>query len=68
MRSFFLPESKGAFLDPNASAGKSIEDIFRDLKTSETGLSAAEAARRLKKYGPNEIAEKKKIRPFLILF
>ena len=49
-------------------AWKSIEDIFRNLGTSKSGLSAAEAAQRLRKYGPNEFAEKKKIRPAFIFF
>jgi len=52
----------------NILAEKKIEDIFRNLKTSKTGLSAAEATDRLRQYGPNEFAEKKKIRPALIFF
>jgi Mg2+-importing ATPase len=54
--------------DLTTLAGEKIEDIFRNLGTSKNGLSAPEAARRLRKYGPNEFAEKKKIRPAFILF
>lgn len=53
---------------PNILAEKNIEDVFRNLKTSKAGLSMAEAAQRLKQYGPNEFAENKKIRPALIFF
>jgi len=42
------------------------EDVFADLKTARTGLSAGEAARRLKDVGLNEFAGKKKIRPLII--
>ncbi len=38
----------------------SIEEVLADLKTSpERGLGEAEAKKRLEKYGPNEIPEKK---------
>ncbi len=53
---------------PSVLTGKSIDDIFRDLATSKTGLTSAEAARRLREYGQNEFAEKKRIRPVFILF
>jgi Ca2+-transporting ATPase len=36
-----------------------IEDIFKALKTSERGLTAAEAERRLDEYGPNELEKEK---------
>jgi Mg2+-importing ATPase len=52
----------------NAFAGQGIESVLRDLKTSRNGLSSAEAARRLREYGPNEFTEKKRIRPAFILF
>jgi Mg2+-importing ATPase len=49
-------------------AGKSAEDIFTTLKTSAKGLSQQEASARLKTYGLNEFAGKKKLQPFLIFF
>ncbi len=53
--------------DPLAALSeKKIEDVFASLKTSAKGLTPAEAARRLKIYGVNEFAGKKKLRPFLI--
>src|SRR3989338_7006596 len=45
---------------------KKIEDIFKELKTGKEGLSEAEAAEKLKKYGLNEIKEEKKISPLKI--
>ncbi|MDR0752913.1 MAG: cation-translocating P-type ATPase [Mycoplasmataceae bacterium] len=36
-----------------------IEDVLKILETSENGLSSQEAKKRLIKYGPNEILEKK---------
>ncbi|MEM3771863.1 MAG: cation-transporting P-type ATPase [Candidatus Micrarchaeia archaeon] len=38
----------------------SIEEVFRELNTSENGLSEIEAKKRLKEYGPNIIREFKK--------
>jgi H+-transporting ATPase len=39
----------------------SVEEALKDLNTSlKTGLTEEEAKRRLEKYGPNEIPEKKK--------
>ncbi|MFA4834242.1 MAG: HAD-IC family P-type ATPase [Patescibacteria group bacterium] len=37
----------------------SIESCLRELKTSASGLGSEEAARRLKKYGPNKLEEEK---------
>jgi len=37
-----------------------------DLSQASKGLTQAEAARRLKIYGPNELAAKKKLRPLFI--
>jgi Ca2+-transporting ATPase len=45
---------------------KKIEEIFRELKTSEKGLSEKEAKERLIKFGFNELITKKKISPFMI--
>jgi magnesium-transporting ATPase (P-type) len=36
-----------------------VEDALASLKTSATGLDAAEAARRLQEFGPNRIEEVK---------
>jgi len=48
-------------------AGNTPAQIFAELKTSEKGLSQVEAAKRLREYGPNEFAGKKKLRPALML-
>ena len=42
---------------------KTIEEVFKELDTSEQGLTENEAESRLKKYGPNEIKQVKKISP-----
>lgn len=44
---------------------KNIEDVFEELKTSESGLSSKEAEARILKYGKNELEEKKKQSWFL---
>lgn len=41
-----------------------VESIFAELKTSSRGLSAGDAAVRLKQFGLNELIEKKKKSPF----
>ncbi len=48
----------------------SIDDLFRILSTGNNGLTDAEADKRLRNYGPNEITEKKKnpIIQFLLNF
>jgi P-type Mg2+ transporter len=53
--------------DLKTLAQKSPRDIFAVLKTSQSGLSSAEAARRKAEFGPNEIARGKKIRPLFLL-
>jgi Mg2+-importing ATPase len=45
-----------------------LDKIFKDLKTSRTGLTQAEAARRLREYGLNEFAGRKKLQPLFIFF
>ena len=55
-------------LSLNVLAGKAPDGIFSALHTSANGLSAQEAAARLKQYGPNEFAGKKKLQPLLIFF
>jgi len=46
---------------------KSKEEIFKELDTSEKGLTNKEAGVRLKKYGKNEIKRKNKLQPIKIL-
>ena len=46
---------------------KKIQEIFSELKTGKKGLTQEAAEKRLKKYGPNEIREEKKISPLKIL-
>jgi len=43
------------------------KEIFEHLKTSELGLTEEEVKQRLKKYGPNKIAEEEKINKLKIL-
>lgn len=45
---------------------KKVDEIFKELGTSEKGLSEEEAQKRLKIYGLNITKKKKKINPFLI--
>src|SRR6266481_5118480 len=42
------------------ASGKSSAEVFQMLGTTPTGLTEAEAAQRLEKYGPNEVAYEKK--------
>jgi Ca2+-transporting ATPase len=46
---------------------ESIEDIFKALGSGRNGLSGKEAAKRLRQYGPNELKEKKKRTPLIML-
>ncbi len=57
-----MPET----FDLQTLAGKSPEELYRILKTSEKGLSAQEAARRLAQYGRNEFTGRKKLQPLFI--
>jgi len=46
---------------------KTVSETLKALETNrETGLSEEEASRRLEKYGPNKLAEKKKKGPFRV--
>jgi Ca2+-transporting ATPase len=45
---------------------KDVEEIFEELHSSQTGLSADEARKRLDEHGPNVIREEKKKGPFLM--
>jgi Ca2+-transporting ATPase len=44
-----------------------IAEVFNSLDSKREGLSNGEAQRRLTQFGPNELAEKKKISPWVIL-
>jgi len=45
----------------------SVEEIFEHLKTSELGLTEEEVKQRIKKYGPNKLAEEEKISKLKIM-
>jgi Ca2+-transporting ATPase len=45
-----------------------VEEVLKQLDSSAKGLSSAEAARRIEKYGPNTLKEEKKISPWQIFF
>jgi H+-transporting ATPase len=47
-------------LTADKARAQSLKDIFAELSSSEKGLSESEAEERLRKYGYNEIVEKKK--------
>ena len=44
------------------SYSQTTNELFSDLETSSTGLSEPGAQQRLKKYGPNALAEKPLLR------
>jgi P-type Mg2+ transporter len=44
----------------NEAAIKDVSEVLQTLGTSSAGLTEAEAAERLEKYGPNEVAQEKK--------
>lgn len=46
-------------------ANSSIADLFRELASSEAGLTATDAASRLARYGPNEPAPPRRAGPIL---
>ncbi|MEM2235634.1 MAG: HAD-IC family P-type ATPase [Nitrososphaerota archaeon] len=45
----------------------SIKEVFEKLKTNAHGLTIAEAEKRLKEYGPNELEEERKITKLALL-
>jgi magnesium-transporting ATPase (P-type) len=45
-----------------------LEDLLRELKTSAKGLSAEEARERLRRYGPNRLAEEKRTSRVAVFF
>lgn len=53
-------------LDLKILAKDPVAEIMKKLGTSEKGLTQPEALKRLKKYGPNEFAGKKKLQPVAI--
>ncbi|MGB9959751.1 MAG: cation-translocating P-type ATPase [Candidatus Bathyarchaeales archaeon] len=44
-----------------------LEEVFKKLETSLRGLTPVEAAKRLSKYGPNELEEEKRITKLALL-
>lgn len=52
---------------PSAWHAQALPAIYRALKTSDGGLSAAEAARRLATHGPNRLPEQAGLTPWQIL-
>ena len=46
---------------------KEVKDIFKELNTTEKGISESEANLRIEKYGKNILEEKKKINPIFLL-
>src|SRR4030042_126938 len=44
----------------------SLEDVYKELKSSNKGLTSEEAKQRLEEFGPNELQEKQKIKPITI--
>jgi len=49
------------------AASLPIDEVFKDLNTTENGLTSAEAKLRLKKYGLNQLSEKRQP-PFIYKF
>jgi Mg2+-importing ATPase len=50
------------------SARQSVEQVLNDLATHPDGLTQAEAASRLQRYGPNEVASEKAVTPLTRLW
>ncbi len=46
---------------------KEVKDVIYSLKTSAEGLSVEEAAKRIEKYGPNELKETAKRTVFMMI-
>ncbi len=44
----------------------SLEDVYKELKSSNKGLTSEEAKQRLEEFGSNELQEKEKIKPITI--
>ncbi|NWF77401.1 MAG: calcium-translocating P-type ATPase, SERCA-type [Chloroflexi bacterium] len=44
----------------------SVNEVIESLNSSIQGLTKEEAERRLARFGPNELAEKKKVSPFML--
>ena len=57
-----------SIFDLDKLARQSPEEIFTALHTTQSGLSPQEAAKRLKLYGLNEFAGRKKLQPLAIFF
>ena len=52
-------EVKSNAISTKEAENSSVTELLKKLSSSEKGISASEAAERLKKYGYNEISEKK---------
>jgi magnesium-transporting ATPase (P-type) len=48
------------------AASLPINEVFKELNTSENGLTSQEAKLRLKKYGYNKLSEKSKFHSFTV--
>ncbi len=57
-RSAAVPGSEGG--DPPSWEDRSVDEVFRSLQAGRDGLSAEEAAARLRQYGPNTVQEHRK--------
>jgi len=53
------PNSSDGIISGDAAQKANLAELLQRLSSSENGLSAAEASRRLDSYGPNEITEKR---------
>ena len=47
-------------MTPTEEKDLAVADVLKRLDTAEGGLESSEAARRLRQFGPNEIAEEKR--------
>jgi Ca2+-transporting ATPase len=43
-----------------------VEDVLQTLESSRNGLSTAEAQKRLERFGPNELVEKRRVSPWML--
>ncbi len=56
----YIQEENSSTMSKEVPWAVSVETLFDDMGTSKEGLTTPEAQERLKKYGPNQIAEKEK--------
>ena len=55
----YQDEVKSNAISTKEAENSSVTELLKKLSSSEKGISASKAAERLKKYGYNEISEKK---------